>query len=254
MPYKYAKENKDYSDYASGRVFYSAPGHPAFPVRLVSEVFQRCWAQRQANGFTTPASIYDPCCGSAYHLSTLAHLHWSMIDRIIVSDNDAKILEVAKRNLSLLTQSGLEKRVQEIAVMYDTFGKSSHIEAAKSAQQLTKQKKKNLAKHQIGTRYFTADATNRQEIIENISSDQIDIIICDVPYGNQSEWQFVRETKVTQPGMLWQMLDALLTIIHKNTIVAISANKAQKCAHTSFKRVDRLQMGKRRITFLQLNS
>ncbi|MFK7803274.1 MAG: hypothetical protein AB8G95_16690, partial [Anaerolineae bacterium] len=39
MPYRFATENKDYSDFASGRVFYGAPGHPVFPVRLISEVF-----------------------------------------------------------------------------------------------------------------------------------------------------------------------------------------------------------------------
>jgi len=36
MPYRFATERRDYSDYSSGRVFYGAPGYPAFPVRLVS--------------------------------------------------------------------------------------------------------------------------------------------------------------------------------------------------------------------------
>ena len=50
MQYKFAKEQPDYSDLASGRVFYSLPGHPAFPVRLASEVFQRCLAHREDAG------------------------------------------------------------------------------------------------------------------------------------------------------------------------------------------------------------
>src|SRR5438128_795255 len=40
MPFKFAVERENYADYASGKVFYNLPGHPAFPVRLASEIFQ----------------------------------------------------------------------------------------------------------------------------------------------------------------------------------------------------------------------
>ena len=42
MEYKFASERTNYTDLASGNVFYSLPGHPAFPVRLASEIYQRC--------------------------------------------------------------------------------------------------------------------------------------------------------------------------------------------------------------------
>jgi 23S rRNA (guanine2535-N1)-methyltransferase len=42
MPYQFVKEKEDYSDYASGHVFYGAPGHSAFPVRLVGETSRHC--------------------------------------------------------------------------------------------------------------------------------------------------------------------------------------------------------------------
>jgi 23S rRNA (guanine2535-N1)-methyltransferase len=122
MPYQFVTERQDYSDYASGRVFYNAPGQPAFPVRLASEIFQRCLAIRHRAGLAGPVRLYDPCCGSAYHLTALAHLHWYRIDTIFESDIDAGVLEVAQRNLSLLTVDGLEKRREEIGEMMQRYG------------------------------------------------------------------------------------------------------------------------------------
>lgn len=103
MQYKYEKEQLDYSDLASGRVFYSIPGHPAFPVRLASEIFQRCMASREEiYGDSSPCILYDPFCGAAYHLSVLAYLHGERIRQIVASDIDEKAVALAKRNLGLL--------------------------------------------------------------------------------------------------------------------------------------------------------
>src|SRR5512142_1863099 len=114
MQYKYAKEQLDYSDFASGRVFYSLPGHPAFPVRLASEIFQRCLASREAiYKDSHPCTLYDPCCGTAYHLSVLAYLHGECIREVIASDIDEKAVALAKRNLGLLSMEGLEGRIDE---------------------------------------------------------------------------------------------------------------------------------------------
>jgi pimeloyl-ACP methyl ester carboxylesterase len=103
MPYRFAKESQDYTDYASGRVFYGLPGHPAFPVRLVSEIFQRCLAIRKAWGVSAPCVLYDPCCGGAYHLSVLAYLFWQRINSIIGSDVDERALALAARFLGSVT-------------------------------------------------------------------------------------------------------------------------------------------------------
>src|SRR5512147_836937 len=103
MQYKYETENQDYSDFASGRVFYSIPGHPAFPVRLASEIFQRCLAHRETiYQNSTPCTLYDPCCGTAYHLSVLGVLHGKHIHQIVGSDIDDKAIALARRNLGLL--------------------------------------------------------------------------------------------------------------------------------------------------------
>jgi len=63
MHYQFAKERPDYSDLASGRVFYSLPGHPAFPIRLADEILQRCLARREASHVTGPCILYDPVVG-----------------------------------------------------------------------------------------------------------------------------------------------------------------------------------------------
>src|SRR5690349_8686028 len=115
MQYKYERESLDYSDFASGRVFYSLPGHPAFPIRLASEVFQRCMAHREKlYKDSTPCTLYDPCCGAAYHLSVLGYLHGKLIREIIGSDIHEKAVAIAKHNLDLLNVAGLDQRINEI--------------------------------------------------------------------------------------------------------------------------------------------
>src|SRR5690349_24530796 len=100
MQYKYAIEQHDYSDLSSGRVFYSLPDHPAFPVRLASEIFQRCVAFRKTiYNISAPCILYDPCCGAAYHLSVLGYLHHEYIQEIIASDIHEKAVASANKNL-----------------------------------------------------------------------------------------------------------------------------------------------------------
>src|SRR4029077_18014228 len=114
MHYQFAIEQPNYSDLASGRVFYSRPGYPPFPIRLASEIFQRCMAIRTAEHLSTPCVLFDPCCGAAYHLSVLAYLHREYIREVIGSDVEEVAIALAKRNLDLLSLSGLDRRIGEI--------------------------------------------------------------------------------------------------------------------------------------------
>ena len=109
MHYQFATAHLNYSDLASGRVFYSRPGHPAFPIRLASEIFQRCMAIRTAEHLPAPCVLFDPCCGGAYHLSVLAYLHRECIREVIGSDVDEEAIALAQRNLELLSVSGLDQ-------------------------------------------------------------------------------------------------------------------------------------------------
>jgi len=251
MPYRFAKERQDYSDYSSGRVFYGLPGHPAFPVRLASEIFQRCVALREAQGATGPCVLYDPCCGGAYHLSTLAYLHWDAIGEIIGSDVDEQILSVARRNLSLLTVEGLDRRTAEISKMLVQYKKASHAAALESAQRLRKRLLDLGETHQVEVRSFAADATISQALREGLAGTKVDVVISDIPYGWHSSWQIADASQASSLSPAWQMLEVLLPVLSWRSVVAIASDKRQKISHKGYRRLDRFQIGKRRVVLLQ---
>jgi hypothetical protein len=249
MQYKYAKEHPDYSDLASGRVFYSLPGYPAFPVRLASEIFQRCVMVRKTTyNNSTPCTLYDPCCGAAYHLSVLAYLHGEHIREIIASDVDENATSLATRNLGLLTVSGLDKRIAEISNMIEQYGKDSHKEALRSANILKSKIISLTQNHLLATRVFQSSATDEAEISRNIKTNSVDIVFTDVPYGQHSHWQDSNPDEVSNP--LRKMLGALLSVLSPPSVVAIVSDKKQKVSHESYRRVEQFQLGKRRVVIL----
>lgn len=248
MEYKYEKEQLDYSDLASGRVFYSLPGHPAFPVRLASEIFQRCMASRaRIYGEAGPCTLYDPFCGAAYHLSVLGYLHGEHIREIIASDIDEKAVALAERNLGLLDVAGLDRRIGEITAMLEQYNKGSHKEALASAYTLKNKIAILDQQYSLATRVFQASATDRRTILENISPASVDIVFSDVPYGQHSQWQGSNE--LTNP--LESTLEALFDILSPASIVAIASDKQQKTSHEQYQRVEQFHTGKRRVVLLR---
>ena len=250
MPYRFATESQDYTDYASGAVFYNAPGHPAFPIRLSSEIFQRCQRVRAARGAIRLPVIYDPVCGAAYHLSTLAYLHWGAIGRIIGSDIDADILAIAQRNLSLLTVEGLNRRIDEIADMLAAYGKPSHAAALASARRLKQRLLAFTADHEIQTRVFQADATDAAALREGLRDTKVDMVIADIPYGQHAVWRSGNLADPPPRRPIPMMLDALKPLLAAGAVIAIAADKGQKIAHEAYQRADRFQIGKRQIVLL----
>lgn len=253
MPYRFATENSDNSDFAAGRVFYSLPGQPALPIRLASEIWQRCWAVRQAQGHTEPASLYDPCCGSGYHLAALAFLHRPHLREIVASDVDGDALRLAMRNLALVNPAGLEARAEELAARHAQFGKDSHADALASARRL--RARLPACAPPLETATFPADATRPRQVAAGLSGRPVDIVLADVPYGGLSAWQMttrqMAQESADPPPPLWQMLDALAQVLAPSAVVAITADKSQNPAHPAFRRVERFQIGKRRVTILQ---
>ena len=247
MQYKYVKEQTDYSDLASGRVFYSLSGHPAFPIRLASEIFQRCMAHRGSiYQNTTRCVLYDPCCGAAYHLSILAYLHREHIQEVIGSDVDEKAVALARRNLDLVDIAGLDRRIAEISAMSERYGKASHNDALKSAQSLRRNLLAVAQKHPVRTNVFRADATQRNEILGNIRAKAVDIVFTDVPYGQHSDW-YCSEAIDPIPTML----DILMNVLSSASIVAIASDKQQKVSHDRYRRIEHFQIGKRRVVILK---
>ena len=227
MPYKYEKVLVDYSDLASGRVFYSSPGYPAFPVRLASEIFQRCMASRATiYKNATRCTLYDPCCGAAYHLSVLGYLHRKHIREIIGSDIDEKPVALAKRNLGLLGVAGLDQRIDEITTMLEQYHKDSHKDAFKSAYILKNKITAMLQEHPLVTRVFQASVADNTTILKNITAKSVDIVLTDVPYGQHSQWHGSDPNEFSNP--VWSMLNALTDILSPSSIVAIVSDKQQK--------------------------
>jgi 16S rRNA G966 N2-methylase RsmD len=248
MQYKYEKEVKDYSDLASGRVFYSLPGHPAFPVRLASEVFQRCIAHREViYEESGPCTLFDPCCGAAYHLGVLAYLHGRLIRKIIASDIDQKAVAMAKRNLGLLSIEGIGQRIGEITSMLEQYQKGAHKEALKSAY-LIRDKISALAQiRSLESSVFQADATDQAAIHASIPTGSVDIVFTDIPYGLHSRWHGAKAL----PDPVWSMLEALRGVLSPWSIVAVASDKQQKASHDDYQRIEQFQIGKRRVVILK---
>src|SRR6266536_3287134 len=188
MPYRFARERLDASDFASGRVFHSLPGRIGFPVRLADELFQRCLAIRTAQGQHEPAVLYDPCCGGATLLCTLAYHHWPALREVIASDADPDAVALAARNLALLTPAGLAERRAAIEARYQEYGKTSHADALASADRLAGRLAQHLQSHAVPTRHFVADALDAASLLAQIGPGAVDLVITDVPYGQHSAW------------------------------------------------------------------
>ena len=247
MQYQYVKEQRDYSDLASGRVFLSLSGHPAFPVRLASEIFQRCMARRETiYKNATRCVLYDPCCGAAYHLSVLAYLHREHIQEVIGSDVDEKAVALAKRNLELVSIAGLDNRIIEISAMSEQYGKASHKDALRSAQTVRSNSLALAQKYPVKTRVFRADATERKEISNNIRAKSVDIVFTDVPYGQHSDWY---SSEGIDP--IEAMLDVLRNVLSRSSLVAITSDKRQKVSHEKYQRIEQFKIGKRRVVILK---
>lgn len=242
MPYCYATEDQDYTDYASGRVIYNLPGAPAFPVRLASEMFQR--AARYVAG-SAPLCIYDPTCGGAYHLTALGLLHGANIARILASDINPHALELAHRNLGLLAPAGLAQREHELERMLADYGKASHAEALASLGRL----RARLGEPVISTRVFEANALDPAALAQAVRGETIQIVLCDIPYGQLSSWH----SPAIPPGSspVFAFLESLRAALPPGVVIVIAADKAQKLAHPALPRLERFQIGKRQVSLFR---
>ncbi|MGA2488989.1 MAG: hypothetical protein ABSF99_02210 [Anaerolineales bacterium] len=244
MEYKFATERANFADLASGQVFYSLPGHPAFPVRLASEIYQRCLAWRGKG--SSPCTIYDPCCGAAYHLSVIAYLHWDSVCRVIGSDINEKAVQLAERNLGLLTPGGMERRSREISAMVRLYHKDSHKGALESITRMQEQVTLLSAVRPIQTSVFQANATEAASLRPGLQDATIDMVISDIPYGQHSQWE-----QTQAPDPIWSMLEVLFEFLSPKSIVAIASDKIQKIAHERYQRLEMFQLGKRQVVILR---
>jgi len=238
MEYKHARDD-NFGDFACGRVIYNKPGMPNFPVRLTQEIFGRClnYLKNRKN-----ICIYDPCCGSGYMLTVLGFLNTGIIDRIIASDIDNEAVNLAKRNLSLLTGEGLECRIRQLNDLYEKFHKASHKEGIESGKRMMNMLGSFPKKPD--TYAFQADLLS--ENVLGHQSFKADIVMTDVPYGNLVAWQGDREDGI---GVL---MENLIPVLKPDSVVAICTDKKQKIKTEKYRRLEKQLIGKRKFEIFAL--
>lgn len=232
MEYKYG-ENKNYEDFSSGRVFYHKSGVTNFPIRLAQEIYGRCLSYSEKKEDIT---LYDCCCGGGYLLTSLGFLNQDTLGEIIGSDIDEASTQVAQKNLDLLTDEGLDQRLEEIRHCIKQYQKVSHLDAEKSALKL----KEMIINKALKRTIFVSDALGRIEMVQ-----RPDIIIVDVPYGELVAWQSTEQ----------QAIDSLLTSLYEictpHTIIGICMDKKQKVTNNPFSRLEKQSIGKRKFEILR---
>jgi len=239
MIYKYYNNNENFEHFACGRVIHGKAGFTNYPVRIAGEVFKRCLEySNKKDGIT----IYDPCCGGGYLLTVLGLLNPDIIKNIYGSDISNEAISLARENLSLLTFEGLLKRKQQINDLIAKLNKQSHKDALKSVEVFLNIIKNRKIPPQIHC--FIADILDKKPLEEQ--DFKTDILITDVPYGNLVSWSGESDNAINQ------LLDNVIPVLHKNTILAISTDKGQKIKNDLFVRHEKLKIGKRVIYILQL--
>jgi len=183
-------------------------------------------------------------------LYTTAYLHWHTLEHVIGSDIDPQALQLAGRNLSLLTLPGLETRIGQLQTMRTEYGKLSHAEAIESAQRLHSRLSALLSTHNVTTRTFLADATQERGIQEHLGDLKVDIVMMDIPYGLHSSWQVPDRQQTARSEPTQQVLAAVLPVLSPRAVVAVAASRQQKFAYADYRRLDHFTIGKRRIVFL----
>ncbi|QQR50549.1 hypothetical protein IPF86_01355 [Candidatus Nomurabacteria bacterium] len=240
--YKFNPVKENYEDYSSGRVLYGAPKATNFPVRLASEIFLCCSEHLKKNGSSGPYTIYDPFCGSAYSLTVMGFFHGLKIKDIFASDVNNTILEFAQKNLSLLSEIGLQKRINELEGFIEEYGKVSHKEALESAHKL---EKKIKSTNHIKINCFGFDILSNENLPKQVPT--IDFVITDLPYGKLTNW--VGLTQDVNPTQ--KFLNKIKTRLAKVSIVAIVLNKKQEIKYDGFVKIKTLKLEKRKIILLE---
>lgn len=241
--YRYATARQNYEDYSSGRVFYSSPGATGFPVRLATESFQRCAQRLSEKGLAPPYTLYDPCCGGGYSASVIGYLHGDRIQKIYCSDVSEQALDLARRNLALLTPAGLDERTGEIRRLIENYNKESHRDALKSASRL----KYQLTAHrsQIQTKCFRFDILGNDDLSRQL--EKVDLVLTDLPYGQAVSWSGATDHDPPEQ----RLLTNLRPVLKPTSLVALTTSKTQPFAHEGYRRLEQTKIGKRRLLILE---
>lgn len=260
MNYLYA-EKRNLEAFASGNALIHFGGMPNFPVRLNIELFERAYRLIGREKI----SVYDPCCGNGYSLTTLGFAENDKISFLRGSDIDEKCVEAANANLSLLSAEGIARRVARLrgdAESNRAENDSIKTERAKSDSTETKRAENDsagsnrgetngiaaclrlseLLAHEVDAHAYRQDIlTGAPAFIEGTP----DYIFADIPYGRMTEWSAPEFSPVER------MLDSLCGLMSGETVLAVAGDKGLRLNGGRFKRLDRLSVGRRLVYILK---
>lgn len=189
-------EREDSADLAPGVVLHSAPGQPAFPVRLALELFRRAHADLGRERVT----LWDPCCGSGYLATVLGLRERSRLDRVLASDVSDDALGLARRNLRLLEPGGLAERAADRRSHARELGKPRYDEFAEAAERLHDRLVR--AGGAVPTDVGTADAFDAASLRSFLGDHAPDLVLTDVPYGERVSWAGAAPAAGPVPALL----------------------------------------------------
>lgn len=139
-------------------------------------------------------------------------------------------------------------RMRELTACYAVHGKEAHRLAMESAEALHRQVVPLASRHPLQTRVFQASAVDAEALKCHLGETRVDVVLTDIPYGRQSQWRVSALNHAQSPA--GAMLQALRGVLHEWSIVAVASDKSQKIYEEGYERVERFQVGKRRIVLL----
>lgn len=240
MAYRYALARESYAD-LSGGVLHSAPGFPAFPVRLASEMFQR--ALEFAPG--SSAQVWDPCCGSGYLLTALALLHRLDITGVLGTDLDPAALTLARKNLGLLSEHGMDARADELRARAERLDKPAYLDAAAAARRLARGLSQRGGALPYGV--AQADVFNPGQLRHVLDGRRPNLVITDVPYGEQTSW-----VGPNGAAGIDGMLRALAEVLDDDAVIAVATRGRKPRLAETHRRLASFRIGTRVVVFCRV--
>lgn len=225
-----------YAFLAAGSVLLSKGGSPNFSVKLGQEIFYRCSPYLPTS---ESLSLYDPCCGTAYWLTCLGVLNAGKIRHVFASDIDPAFLEVAQKNLQILSPQGRQRRQEQLSSLFQEYQKPSHKMALSHLLHIGEE---YLDQYQgPSIKVFERDVFSTAPRPDF----QVDLLLTDVPYGDLVGWQ--------GQGGINQLLTQMIPHLHEQSVLAIVHDKYQKISNDHFQRLEKFKVGKRVIELLNLS-
>ena len=247
VQYRFAIRDVDHSYLSPGRALRTRRESPAFPVRLVEEAFLQCREYLAGEGRTGPYTVYDPCCGTAYLLTVLGVLFNRDISLLIGSDIDPEALELAVKNLGLLSGDGLSARADELRVDGQRYNRASAHEALESCRVL-----RGMLAREIPARTFRADALT-DNLTPCLGDDPVDMVLTDIPHGSGSFWQPVSSTAQSHAELAERFLSALVRSLGSSRpVIAVASQKRLFVQVPGATRLRRFTVGKRQVLFFRV--